>query len=154
MYEMREPLTDKQQTADRIRELITRFAADLDNIYIERKGKKYPLSSLSLKEYFSFVAAIPYRKDTAPIEVVARPRHIINHRKLGMDCKKKTVLMGSYCELHGLPYRLVCSSRRADKKVHHIFPQVRLHGEYQNIDATYPDNKIFDSKVCTHAELI
>jgi hypothetical protein len=154
MYELREPLTDKQQTATRIRQLISRYASDLDNIFIERNGKKIPLSSLSLKEYFSFVAAIPYRKDKAPIEVVARPHHIIKHRKLGMDCKKKTVLMGSFCELKGLPYRFIASSRRADKRVHHIFPQVKLHGEFRNIDATYPENKIFDQKECTYAETI
>lgn len=143
MYEEREELFDKQQTSDRIKELVKKYASDLDNIFLDDNTERKPLSSLSIVDFFDEVRLIPYRKDVKPIEIVSRPYYIIKHRNLGMDCKKKAVLMGSYFSLHSIPFRFIGSSRRADKKIHHIFIQAKVNpdgspsSQYVNYDATY-----------------
>lgn len=148
MIETREPLAAKEQTAARIKDLIDKYYTDLDICFLSG----VPLSELSLPQYFNFVKNIPYRRDKQPIEIIARPYHCIKYRDLGLDCKKKSILMGAFAKVNRIPYRFIGSSRRPDKKVHHIFPQVKIEGVWRNIDATYPQNKIFEQKTCTYSE--
>jgi hypothetical protein len=133
-------------------ELINRFCDDLKFIYFDNT----PVLDFTLQEYFNCVKNIPFRRDPKPIEIVARPYLIFKHKKLGMDCKKKSVLIGSYCAYHNIPFRLVISSKRADKKCHHIFVQVRnpTEGQWKNVDATYPENNLFEPKRCTYMEVV
>jgi len=156
MYETREPLADKYQTASRIKSLVNTYYKDLDGVLVSgiSSSSPVPLSSLPLDQYYSFVRRIPYRRDTKPIEVIARPYHILKYRDLGMDCKKKAILMGAYFKKHNIPFRFIGSSNRADKKVHHIFPQIKKDGRWQNADATYNDYRLFQPKTTTHAEVL
>lgn len=142
MHELLEPLYDKKQTADSIKNLVNRYNTDLDLVTVD--GRK--LSNFSLEEIFNFVRDIPYRKDKKPVEIIARPYLIIKHNQLGMDCKKKTILLASWCKRNNFSYRFLGSSMRRDKKICHIFPQIFLDGQWRNIDATYKDYKIFDIK--------
>lgn len=150
MIVTREPLFDKQQTSDKIKYLIKRFNGDLKSVYFQGT----PVDTLPLDEYFDLVKNIRYRKDRKPIEVISRPIHIFKYRDLGMDCKKKTVLMGSWCEINGKRFRLIGSSQRSDGELHHIFPQVFYNGAWRNIDATYPYNRIFEQKQVTGWEIL
>jgi len=159
MHETREPLLDKLQTSNVIKKLVKSYATDLDTIYTE-SGK--PLSSLSLKSFFNLVRKIPYRRDIKPIEIVARPFFIIKHRRLGMDCKKKTALMASWFFLHHIPYRFIGSSKRPDKEIHHIFPQAQClpnenltaPGDWRNYDATYSNYYPDQTKKVTAFEVL
>lgn len=157
MYAEREPLADKSQTASRIKSLVKRYYTDLDSAVvsgISLSGDSVPLSSLPLSDYFNFVRKIPYRRDVKPIEVIARPKHILTYRNLGMDCKKKAILMGSYFQSHGIPYRFIGSSQREDRKVHHIFPQIKQNGKWLNADATYSDYRLYEPKRLTYCEVL
>jgi hypothetical protein len=159
MHEIREPLIDKLQTSNAIKGLVKKYATDLDTIYTETRK---PLSSLSLKAFFDFVRKIPYRKDTKPIEIIARPFFILKHRRLGMDCKKKCELLASWFFLHNIPFRLIGSSRRPDKEIHHIFPQARClpnesltaPGDWRNYDATYSNYYPDQTKKVTAFEVL
>jgi hypothetical protein len=106
-------------------------------------------SDLSLQEFFNLVKDIPYRRDPRPVEVVARPYYLFKHRNLGIDCKKKTIAMASYLKANGIPYRLIGSSNRPDRKIHHIFPQALIDGEFKNVDATYSQYRLFQAKNVT-----
>jgi len=150
MYMEREPLHNKKQTANRIKNLVNEFAFDLDNVFIN--GTR--LSDFSLSEYFDFVRNIPYRKDGAPVEVVSRPYYILKHKNLGADCKKKAILMASFLRLKRIPFRYIGSSNRKDKKIHHIFVQGKIDGEYKNLDATYPQYSMFQPKTVTAMEVL
>jgi len=160
MVEVREPLIDKDQTGDRMYELIERFSGDLDIVRVRQRGRTLPLSSLDLPAFYNMVRTIPYRQDSKPIEVISRPYHILRHRGLGMDCKKKAILLGSYLKRQGIPYRLVASSRRPDKRFHHVFPQgfLSLCGatspEWVNLDATYRHNRMGERKTASAAEVL
>lgn len=150
------PLFDKKQTGEEMHRLIDQYYTDLDKISLSMSGESVPLSKLSLQEYFDMVRRIPYRRDIKQIEVVARPRKILKQSKDGCDCKKKAILMASWCKRNGLPFRLIASSRLPSGRIHHVFPQCKMspRSEWINIDATYPKYRIGEKKKITKAEVL
>jgi hypothetical protein len=154
MYESKEPLRNKYQTARVIKDLVNDYKNDLRAVKVLKGHREIPINDLSLKDYFNYVKNIPYRQDRNPLEIVVRPYYILKHQNLGMDCKKKAILIGSYCKLNNIPFRFIGSSKRSDKKVHHIFPQILLNGEWKNFDATYDYYKPFERKNLTYAEVL
>jgi hypothetical protein len=140
-----EPLRDRYQTARRIKHLCEQFYLDLNLAFIVKNGKEIQISKLSLPDFFKFVKNIPYRRDPKPIEITARPYYIIKHRKLGMDCKKKGILICSFLRMKNFKYRAIGSSTRPDKAVHHIYFEMfdpRLK-QWRPVDATYSSNVLF-----------
>jgi hypothetical protein len=137
------PLFDKSQTADEIQRLINDYYDDL--YFINTTGGKR-VSDLSLENYFNLVKNIPYRRDRSPKEVVLRPAYVFMLAKQGMDCKKKSIVCGAFCKLNGIDYRAVGSSRRPDKKIHHIFIETKIDGKFLPMDATYSHNKLYEPK--------
>lgn len=154
MKQSKSILFDKKQTGRKMKYLIEKYHKDLEKMYTNKNGSYMPLSQLTLREFFKMVRDIPYRKDSKPVEVISRPFHIMRHKILGMDCKKKCIVMCSYLRCHRLPYRLMSSSRKKSGEIHHVFPQVKLKNQWLNLDATYPHNKIFDKKLVTNSEVI
>ncbi len=134
--------------------LVDCYSGDLDHVMVQDGMSRKPFSKLSLKKAFDFIRKIPYRRDTPPKEVIARPAHILNNRKKGMDCKKKAILIAAYCKRRGIPCRFVASSRKKNRRIHHVFPQVNLGGIWCNLDATYPHYKPFEVKPVTKAEVL
>jgi len=148
MIANREPLKNRAQTARKIKHLCEMFYLDLNLCFIIRDHRQVPLSKLTLNEYFSFVKNIPYRKDPQPIEIVARPYYLIKHRQLGLDCKKKGVLICAYLRMKNFKYRAIGASTRPDGKVHHIYFELYDPEEKQwkPVDATYKDYRLFQPK--------
>jgi hypothetical protein len=154
MLAERQPLKDKAQTAKKIKELVDKFYLDLDSIFVMNRGVNTKVPDLSLSDFFNLVKNIPYRRDPKPVEVVARPYYLFKYRTLGLDCKKKTILCAAYFKYRGLPFRFIGSSDRPDRKIHHIFPQVKIDNEYLNFDATYDNYKMFAPKKVTTMEVL
>lgn len=147
------PLKDKQQTADKIHDLINKYHRDITRFYIlDRHGRKCPLHRLKLKAFYDLIKNIPYKRDKKPIEIIARPQHLLSGAFPKLDCKKKTVLLGAYLQMNNYTYRLIGTSNRRSKNIHHIFPQVKINGKWWNLDATYPENKIYQPKYITAME--
>lgn len=105
----------------------------------------------TLLNFYKFVQAIPYLEDSNFSEVVGRPKYLLNPKTFkGLDCKKKAVLILSWALAHNIPSRLIASSQRPDKKIHHVFTQLKIEGEWKTVDPTYPQNQggeiLFSSK--------
>jgi hypothetical protein len=147
-------LTDKAQTAEGMKTLVKDYAGDLDILYMKYKGKNTPLSQLPLERFHRFVREIPYKMDEKPIEVLMRPYYAVKFRSQGIDCKKKAILMAAWAERNGLKWRFIASSRRPDKRKHHVYPQLKLSGEWVNSDATYRHYRIGENKIVTSEEII
>lgn len=147
-------LGSKNQTGREMYRLISDYSGDLDKVNILNRGVSIPFSSLPLPDAFNFVRKIPYRRDRKPVEVVARPAEIIRQRNRGMDCKKKSILLSSYLNRRGIPFRLVSSSRLPSKRIHHVFPQFFFCGHWLNFDATYPHYQPFAQKIITKMEVL
>jgi hypothetical protein len=120
------------------------------------------MAGMDFPDFHRFVANLPYKNDFSawhdPLrEVVARPSDILdfvkNSQISGVDCKKKAILIGSWCTLNGVPWELIAMSERPDKEIHHVFPLVGIGGKMVNADATYSYNRLGASKPeITHAE--
>jgi len=151
---IREALHKKEQTAEKMYWLIEAFHTDLEQISLETPSGVKPLSVLSPEEFFDFVRKIPYKRDTRPVEVIARPYYLIKDRKKGLDCKKKSILMGSYFRINGIPFRLIGSSSREDEKIHHVFIQGKIAGKWENFDCTYSHYRPYEIKHVTQAVVL
>jgi len=147
-------LRDKRQTGREMYRLAGRFSGDLDAVKVRRGTRLRPLSTFSLPEIFDFVKSLPYRRDTRPIEVVGRPRTLLLGANAGLDCKKKSVIMGAWLHRNRLPYRFMSVSTRPNRAIHHVFPQVRIDGTWLNLDATYSRYRPFQVKRVTAAEVL
>jgi hypothetical protein len=161
MREKSEPLFNKEQTGKRMYQLVRRYSGDLRSHFVKRKGRAVSLADLTLPQIHTLVRKIPYRRDLAPVEVVARPRHILDHAALGMDCKKKNIVLCAWARENGIPFRMIASSTRPDKRYHHVFPQMRVSprtsmagGEWISTDATYASNRIGEHKKVTAAMVL
>jgi len=97
----------------------------------------------TLSEFYNHVKNIPYKEDESA-EIVGRPKYLFDFPAL--DCKKKAVLIGSWLEAHGIPWRLIAVSERPDRQIHHVFNQAWINNNWRNIDATYSDYKLFEAK--------
>jgi hypothetical protein len=148
------PLRDRRQTSDQIEKLVRTYSSDLENIKVKINGRILPLSKMPFKVFYDFVRLIPYKKDKAPVEVIGRPAWIIENMAGGIDCKKKAVLISSWLHYHGIPYRLIGSSNRKDKQIHHIFPQAFFSNKWVTVDATYSKYRIGQKKLVTAKEIL
>lgn len=149
-----EDLTSKEQTGAEMHRLINTYYNDVNNTIVSNGEKYLPLSELTVEEAFDFVKNLPYKVDTAPIEIVSRPSILIKNSSNGLDCKKKSILICSYLKSNGIPFRLIASSQRPDGRIHHVFPQMKLNKKWCNLDATYPENNIYEKKIVTKAEVL
>ena len=148
-----EPLSSKDQTGRRMYAIVDQFHGDLRTATTDAGT---PMSRLSMPAFFNFVKDIPYRRDEKPVEVLARPAHILKFARLGMDCKKKNSLMAAWCRAQNppVPYRFIASSSRDDKRVHHVFCQAMIDGKWTTMDPTYAWYKPGEVKEVTHAEVL
>ena len=146
----RSRLYSKNQTGRAMHQMIDKYYGDM----YTTSGLTPALSTLTIDQAFDQIRKIPYRQDTTPIEVVARPAISLRHKDIGIDCKKKSILMASYLKSRGIPYRLIASSNKPSCRIHHVFPQMRFGNTWLNLDATYPKYRPFQEKVLTHAEVL
>jgi hypothetical protein len=150
MYITKYPLRDKKKTVNKINYIVNKYFRDI--CLFNKMG--IPLDKLTLKNYYSFIKNIPYRRDQKPVEILLRPKYLLVGKDIGLDCKKKSILMASFCKAKKIQYRFVCVSQRPDKRLHHIFTQVNIGKGWKNADATYSDNKLFQDKQYTKMEII
>jgi hypothetical protein len=150
MYRTTQIITDKDETAALIAQLVVQFSDDLQKVFIRNPGGDVQAAAdFDIRDYFSLVSKIPYRRDPTkpkPREIIARPYYLLKYRRIGLDCKKKSILCGAWCRENRYPYRFIGSSQRKDKKIHHIFPQIFYNNKWENIDATYPEYQLFQPK--------
>lgn len=142
-----EPLFDKYQTVTEIKRMIREFYKDL---------LEFPeLVSMDIQGYYDFVKNIPYIRDIKKTEIVSRPKYLLTVFD-ALDCKKKSILMGSYMKLNfgDNSYRLCLSSNSPDRVIKHIFTQIYINGNWINADATYSKNRIGALKRVTNFEIV
>lgn len=131
-----EPLFDRAQSGKAIYRMAKKYYSDLGG-----------MADTTLNQFYDFVRQIPYVEDAYGEEVIARPLWLLSEKIFpGSDCKKKAVLMGAWAEAHGVPWRLIAVSERPDKMIHHVFPQFKIRGLWENVDATYPEYRLFEAK--------
>jgi hypothetical protein len=154
MIVFRQPLISKNQTGREMYRMINGTAQDLKGIFFNVNGKKVSADKLPLVSWFNYVKNIPYRRDPKPREIIARPKHIVNFESLGADCKKKSLLMAAWLKNNKIPFRFIASSKRPDKKIHHVFPEGKIADQWIPLDATYKTNSIGMNREDTKREVL
>ena len=106
-------------------------------------------------KFFRFVANLPYKPDPQNVEATARPKWALSKSVPFRDCDDKSVLLGAYFYGRGIPFVFVATSKRPDKRLHHVFPAiVRRDGSLIPTDATYPRNTLGSVEPFTRSELL
>jgi hypothetical protein len=144
-------LHDKEQTGREMYTLARRFADDLDYFAVDGPTDA-TLAQIPLADYYSIIRSIPFRKDVDGVEVVTRPFHLFSSPSRGWDCKKKAIALAAFLHKHRIPFRFLSVSRRPDRQIHHVLVQAMIDGEWCDIDATYPDNELFEKEAWTAEE--
>jgi hypothetical protein len=147
------PLRDKKQTGEAMYNLCYAYNGDLQVIWLKKgNGSQCPLSELPLRTFYDFCRKIPYKEDTRPVEVIGRPLELV--RLPAMDCKKKSVMMGSYASFKKIPFRFIASSNRPSGQIHHVYPELFINGKWVTYDATYSNYFIGMNKRTTAKEVL
>ncbi len=110
------------------------------------------MNKYSLETVFDYLRYVPYKKDEPLKEFVLSPDKAIKMKYA--DCKKKHIILASYCKNKGIPFRIVLSSNRESKDFHHIFIQCFVKGEWVNYDCTYRKNRIGVPKYGTNFKIV
>lgn len=99
------------------------------------------LSSWDLIRFFNWVCKIPFQRDedllgTNKAEIVGRPRAWINFPRL--DCKKKSILMGSWCFANKVPFEFLGTSELENNMIHHVLTRAKTKNGWIYMDPTLP----------------
>jgi hypothetical protein len=92
---------------------------------------------LTVSEVWRRVGSIPYRMDTevdAEGEIVGRPSKILKFAAL--DCKKKSILIASWAQVRGIPWRFVAVDYGGGWS--HVYTEVNAAGCWLAMDCTIP----------------
>jgi hypothetical protein len=141
------PLGSKYRTVKEIKHAVNTYYKDLND---------FPeLTGMDIREFYDYVKNIPYVRDVPESEIISRPRYLLTMFP-ALDCKKKTILMGSYMRLKYGPksYRFCLSSNRPDGAIGHVFTQIYNGTRWINADATYAHNRLGAKKRVTNFEIM
>jgi len=110
----------------------------------------------TIPEIFDFIAKdVRYITDPmnvkylngGSIELLRSPEQTLI--SMAGDCDCKSILAGSIFEKYKIPYRIVISSNKPDKKFHHTYLEIMKNNKFQPFDATYNYNKLYSEKPFT-----
>lgn len=99
-----------------------------------------PYASMDLQELFDLLKNIPFNADPVDMELLQRPWFTLNQAGKGGDCDDKSICVGAWCHLRGVPFRFVAVSRDAKSPLHHVLTEMYLNGEWFEFDPTYAFN--------------
>jgi len=153
-----EILESKEQTGKEMKRITKKYCDDLQHIFLRYKGKLISISDLPFIAYFNLIKNMQYRQDKPPVEIVARPKILLKgiQSGAGLDCKKKAILIASWICLNvgKNNFRFVASSKRKDRQITHVFPEILVNEKWLPVDATYPQNKPFKNERLTAKEIL
>lgn len=101
-----------------------------------------------LDEFFRMVSRGHYNRepDNWRAQVLARPAATISKTVPVIACANKAIIVASWAQMNGIPWRLVAVSRARGRSPHHVFPELYIGGEWRPVDATYPWSVLFARK--------
>lgn len=122
-------LTDLQspeQTAGEMVRLVKTYCKDIG------ERAKWPIV-----RFFDFVRNLEYRADPLNNETISRPAFLLQENWPARDCDDKSILLASWCECNGVPWKFVAKSDRPDCRLHHVYVMACFKGKWKTLDATY-----------------
>lgn len=139
----RENLLKVEQTGDQIGRLARQYWADMAD-----------LATSSPQEVFAYIQSIPYRKDPPDVELVQRPLFFRMEAARGADCDDRATAVAAWAVAARYPWRVVAVSRRPDKRLHHVFTEIKLGDQWVPMDPTYPTSGFGRPENWTHRKIL
>lgn len=112
-------------------------------------GDVEPLKNLSIDGIFRYVENLPYVDDETVTrleglgivdeEIICRPARFTELP--GLDCKKKSILIGCWAKLNKIPFRFLAvndTNFLGELGITHVLCQILINGEWVSMDATLP----------------
>lgn len=113
--------------------------AEIARMASQYKGDLEPWQDYTIGQFYRLVHLLPYVRDPFREETLSRPLYtMVWDSQTPRDCDDKTILIGAFCELKGLPWRIVVCGRQIGVP-HHVYPEILMGGEWWPADATYPN---------------
>lgn len=105
-------------------------------------------ASWTLPEVFDAVKRGGYNREPERWrkQVLARPALTTSKRVPIVACANKAIILGSWAQLRGIPWRLVAVGRLPGHPPHHVFVEMHIGGEWLPVDATYSWGVLFARK--------
>lgn len=129
----RRKLIDAKQTGKFMHLMVNEFYRDMA-----------PYASLSYPDFFDLMKSLPFNPDPHHIELLKRPMYTMKRIGPGGDCDDKSIAIGSWAKISGIPYRFVGVGMQTHKKkkilLSHVFPELYIGGNWISFDATYGFN--------------
>ena len=140
-------LKSYRYTVQRMYAIAREYAGDLSG-FVDR----------NLYEFYNLVRALPYRADPSGVETIIRPGYTVRPDwPLWRDCDDKTILILAFAHLKGYESRLACVGTRdyifkrgegwKPAGPHHVYPEIKISGEWIPFDATYNDRCILGGRL-------
>jgi hypothetical protein len=137
-------LRNVEQTGAEMERLVRTYSCDVAD-----------LDNLNIFKMFRYVANLKYIADPMGIELVQRPKFVRSKKARFRDCDDKSILLGAWLYRRKIPFRFIAVSTKPNKKLHHVLIECRFkNGSKKYLDATYPQNKIFQHKPFTNRQYI
>ena len=119
-------LESPEQTAGEMVRLVKTYCKDIGN------RAKWPIV-----RFFDFVRNLEYRADPFNNETISRPALLLQDNWPARDCDDKSILLASWCQCNGVPWKFVAKSDRQDRRLHHVYVMACFNGKWKTLDATY-----------------
>jgi len=104
-----------------------------------------PWALWSLQDFFDLVRKGSYNREPSEwfTQILARPRLTISKSVPIVACANKAIILASWAEMNGIPWRLIGAGRVPGRPPHHVFPEFFLGGQWRPVDGTYPWGVLF-----------
>lgn len=140
-------LKSYRQTVNRMFAIAREYASDLA-----------PFADYSIYDFYNLVRALPYRADPEGVETIIRPKYTVRADwPLWRDCDDKTILIVAFAFMKGYETRLACVGTRdyihkagggwKPAGPHHVYPEIKIAGDWIPFDATYNDRCILGGRL-------
>lgn len=130
-----------------ISQVVTDGKAASTGPYMHKMVRDYhrdmaPFAHMPFNEIFRKIKNLPYRYDPPTVETLMRPAYTMDMKGYGGDCDDKAIAIASWAVLNGIPYRFVAVRKPGRPRLHHVFAELFINGNWINADCTYRHNTL------------
>jgi len=122
-----ENVNSAEEIGEIMREMVERYHRDM-----------MPFYCLSVLEVYNYIKELPYRLEDGAFQILSRPAYCIHGLAPFVACANKSIMLASYMELKGIPYRFVLCNHKKGDQLDHVFLEILTKNKkWLKIDPTY-----------------
>ncbi len=131
--------------------MVDLYYCDMFNYIVYPWGQRF--ADLNPVLLFQIVKDMPYALDPEGDERLPRPAYIVEDLGRPRDCKKVSIVFCAWAKCNNVPYRLRVVSYNEQRDMQHIYPELKLNGEWLTFDATFSNFTVGQQMANSREEL-